>query len=390
MVQGACAPMRGLEGEPRLSMPGEAQAKGNMLLLLSRSLLHAHRIASHRDRAPIVAALSRLVTLLHSVTLVVSSPEDSVLAELDDEDDQARVLADEGHLRLAAAAALLRVAGRLADMLPVAAYVSLAMMLLDPVSQVRLIVGRRYAGDHVPITCRSAAHIAPILSLAGMRLREKRHICCASRSPLGLSPSQRSNVNGTDMVSHAQVRAAFGVKLREALLEAAREADKPATTAWLSRYVSMMAIANADPERRHCEAMAAALVQCFAAWRERVATGGGAAATDEVASTQSTELAAQPEYSVFSLMFLVAQLPDCPDPHELQAAHGAGNGSDDEVRLRHGWPSSRLRCAASRAMHAQSKLTVETCHVVLVASVNSGAERASEVLCYDAGGCRRS
>jgi hypothetical protein len=112
-------------------MVGEARAKSSLLLLLTQSLLHAHRTASNVDRAPLQSALADLISNLQDISTTISQPEDNHLADLD-KDVQQRALEDEGVLRVAAAACLLRVAARLSDMLPTDAYVSLALTLQDP------------------------------------------------------------------------------------------------------------------------------------------------------------------------------------------------------------------------------------------------------------------
>ena len=67
---------------------------------------------------------------------MISSEDDDGMLALDVAARQ-RVVDDEVLLRTAAAASLLRVAIRAADMLPIGAYASLAMMAQDPSERVR-------------------------------------------------------------------------------------------------------------------------------------------------------------------------------------------------------------------------------------------------------------
>jgi hypothetical protein len=124
--------------QPASLLPGEAQAKAGLIVLLTHNLLHGYRIACHRDKGPLSSAIAALVSHLHNVTTVVSYDGDDVLLDLPPRERQ-RALDDEGLLRLASATSLLRVAMRLPEMMPAHAFSSVAMTVQDPIPSVRTL-----------------------------------------------------------------------------------------------------------------------------------------------------------------------------------------------------------------------------------------------------------
>ena len=144
---------------PAVALPDEAHAKAATLLLLTQSLLHAHRIAISRDRSQIAAAMELLLDLLHDVAECMSE-DDSERMELlrstieGDISMQpspagghdalvaadaliSRVKEDEGLLRGAGASGLLRIASKLPDALSLQAYITLSATVQDPLQSVR-------------------------------------------------------------------------------------------------------------------------------------------------------------------------------------------------------------------------------------------------------------
>jgi hypothetical protein len=135
-----------------------------------------------------------------------------------------------------------------------------------------------------------------------------------------------------------QVRSLFGSKLRAAVVEAASVRDRStfANTCWLCKFLAIMCFSMPDPTSKHREAMAEALMTCLSIWWERFADVGETYVAigeeyAEVGSGKDTELAKRPEYSIFFLMFLLAQHVDCPTPEELESVAESPMEGDEEV-----------------------------------------------------------
>jgi hypothetical protein len=146
-----------------------------------------------------------------------------------------------------------------------------------------------------------------------------------------------------------QVRAQFGAKLRAEAAEALSNGAlaSVAGACQLCKLVAMMCLAACDPQARNRDAVMKALVATLTEWQARLAQGVAAPAPrgraarahaaaqaaersgegeGEVASGAKgtrDELALQPEYSVFFMMFLLAQHDDCPAAADLMALRHA-------------------------------------------------------------------
>ena len=142
-----------------------------------------------------------------------------------------------------------------------------------------------------------------------------------------------------------QARGIFGGKLRATVFEAAtmREVNTPANACWLSKFLAMLCMGAPDPVQKNTVAMAKALMTCLSAWWQRLETNSAAFTLGEdEAGTHSAagpNLATQPQYSIFFVLFLLAQHCDCPTPEDVRTLPANAEDRDDEVC--HRLPSRR-------------------------------------------------